>query len=495
MDLDLFLRTSGLLLAALILTHLLSRATAATRHLIWHTAIVAVLLAPAIILVTPRFEIGVPTWISASLESPAVRQSSTESEVVAPCDSSTASGCLPGEIRLNALGLGLIARFARAGTWIVGAWFLLGWLASGWQATRATDAPLEWVADARRLAARLGFRQMPHVRRTRGLGSPRVAGLFRPVILLPTSAHEWSSADREAALLHELSHIRRADRRTQALAQFVCALYWFNPLTWIAARALARERECACDDEVLKAGVRPSAYASLLLDLAKGQHTWTPAAALGMARPSTIEGRLLAILASDVETTPLSPSSRRLTTLRSTRWLVIAGSIVVVATVLGAQQQRPATAAEGSARESTKMVGPKLMSLDAGEDASPITKALTRALDDPDRQVREQAALGLALVPGTETIDPLLTALNDSDAQVREKAAIGLAFRRDARVVDPLLKAMDDTDAQVREKVAIALGASGDPRAMSALERALSDPDAQVREKAASGLILLGLRK
>ena len=314
------------------------------------------------------------------------------------------------------------------------------------------------------------------------------------MILLPDSADEWSPSDREAALLHELSHIRRADRRTQALAQLACALYWFNPLTWIAAGALARERERACDDEVLKAGIRPSAYASLLLDLAGRRHTWTPATTLGMARPSTIEGRLLAILSTEPGNVSASTRPRKLSSLRSTRWLVIAGSIVVVATVLGAQQG-PSAASEASDHGPTRMVGPMLMNLDEREDPSPITRALTRALDDPDRQVREQAALGLALVPGTGTIVPLLTALNDPDAQVREKAAIGLAFRRDGRVVEPLLKAMGDTDAQVREKVAIALGASGDPRAMSALERALSDPDAQVREKAASGLVLLGLRK
>jgi beta-lactamase regulating signal transducer with metallopeptidase domain len=492
MDLDLLMRTSGMLLAALAFTRLLRRATAATRHLVWHSAVIAVVLAPAMILVAPRFELTVPEWFSASLALPAVEQAPAAFGRATPCDA--ADGCLPMEIALDSIRLDSIATLARAGTWILGGWFLLGWLASGWQAARATVAPLEWTNDARRLAARLGFRRVPLVRQTRQPGSPRVAGFYRPVILLPDSADEWTSADREAALLHELSHIRRADRRTQALAQLACALYWFNPLTWIAAGALARERERACDDEVLKAGIRPSAYASLLLDLARRRHTWTPAATLGMARPSTIEGRLLAILSTEPENVPASTRPRKLSSLRSTRWLVIAGSIVVVATVLGAQQQRPSAASEASDHE-PRMVGPMLMKLDDREDPSPITKALTRALDDPDRQVREQAALGLALVPGTGTIAPLLIALNDPDAQVREKAAIGLVFRRDARVVEPLLKAMGDTDAQVREKVAIALGASGDPRAVSALERALRDPDAQVREKAASGLVLLGLRK
>jgi BlaR1 peptidase M56/HEAT repeats len=492
MDFDLLLRTSTLLLAPLVLTRVMHRAAAATRHLIWHAAVVAVLVAPAAVLFAPRFAISIPEWIDTPLESPRVAQEPSAPLALVACDTSSVSKCAPTQAQSNTSGLDAISWFARAGTSILIAWFLFGWAASGWQAARGTVAPIEWVTDARRLSARLGFRDKPELRQTRDVGSPRVAGFLRPVILLPKSADEWSSADREAALVHELSHIKRADRRTQALAQLVCSLYWFNPLSWIAARGLARERERACDDEVLKAGVRPSAYASLLLDLAKGHHTWTPAAALGMARPSTIEGRLLAILATDNKAASTS-ASRKLNALRSTRWLVMAGSLFVIAAVLGAQQPKPAQS--GANAEQRRMGEPILMQIEQRDDSSPITKALTRALEDPDRQVREKAAFALALVPGTETIDPLLTALTDVDAQVREKAAIGLAFRRDARVMDPLLNAMGDSDAQVREKVAIALGASGDARAVSALQKALDDPDAQVREKAASGLILLGLRK
>ena len=103
--------------------------------------------------------------------------------------------------------------------------------------------------------------------------------------------------------------------------------------------------------------------------------------------------------------------------------------------------------------------------------------------------------MGLAITPGGDVIDPLLGALKDPDAQVREKAAIGLAFRRDPRIVEPLLAAMEDSDSQVREKAAIALGASGDARAIPALTKATRDPDSQVREKAVAGLVLLGLRR
>lgn len=324
----------------------------------------------------------------------------------------------------------------------------------------------------------MGIKSPVAVRQMLRDGSPHVAGLFTSIVMLPPSASEWSAESRQAALVHELMHIRRGDRRTQAMAQLACAIYWFNPLVWYAAAALARERERACDDEVLRLGAKPSAYASLLLDLARTQSAWTPATALSMARPSAIEGRLLAIL-SDAARTPRG----------STRWIVTAMLAVVATAILGAQPATPPP------QTVSKPKAPELMEGSAEAPASPITGALVDALNDRDGQVREQAAMGLALMPGGDVIDPLLKALKDEDPQVREKAAIGLSFRRDARIVAPLLTAIEDHDSQVREKAAIALGASGDERAIGALQKAMRDPDSQVREKAVAGLVLLGLRK
>jgi hypothetical protein len=343
-----------------------------------------------------------------------------------------------------------------------------------------------WISEARSVAERLGMREAVEVREALKEGSPHVAGLFRSVVMMPPSAAGWTSEERQAAFVHELTHIRRGDRRTQAVAQLACAIYWFNPLAWYAAAGLARERERACDDEVLRLGVKPSAYAALLLDLARRPAAWTPATALSMARTSAIEGRLVMIL-GDVARAPR----------RSTRWLIGAAVAVSASAVLGAQpaatpRQRPAAA---PAAAPAPIIRPQaVMQLDDAP-ADGLTAILVDALSDASGQVREQAALGLALTPGNAVIDPLLAALRDRDSQVREKAAIGLAFRRDPRIVDPLLQAMSDEDGQVREKAAIALGASGDPRAIEALKKATTDPDSQVREKAIAGLVLLGLRR
>jgi len=480
MNLDLIARTSAILLTAWAVAALLRRAAPSTRHFVWHLAIVIVLLAPAIMALGIRVPIvpGVP-------EVPNLVFQKVSSVTAVPTAAPTVERGTAGTIWYPTLGtIGTVGTLGTFG------WFLFCWVLSGlsvWRGSR--PAPESWNNEARVICHRIGLKTHVAVRQSLKDGSPHVAGLFSSVVMMPPSAEAWTTEARQAALVHELTHIKRADRRTQGIAQLACAIYWFNPLVWYAAAGLARERERACDDEVLRFGARPSAYATLLLDLArKPGSVWTPATALSMARRSAIEGRLVSILADAVRVPR-----------RSTRWLVGFTIVAITTTILGAQAAKSETLQQPTTSIAQALPKPLirpqlLMSLDNGENQS-VTTALVQALGDSDRGVREQAAMGLAITPGDDVIDPLLGALKDPDAQVREKAAIGLAFRRDPRIIDPLLTAMGDSDSQVREKAAIALGASGDARAIAALTKAARDPDSQVREKAVAGLVLLGLRQ
>jgi TonB family protein len=102
-------------------------------------------------------------------------------------------------------------------------------------------------------------------------------------------------AHLRAVLLHELAHIARHDCWTLAMAELAVALYWFHPLAWWAASRMRRERERACDDRVLAAGITASGYATDLLEVARGRlDAALPAPA--MARASNLEARLRAIL-------------------------------------------------------------------------------------------------------------------------------------------------------------------------------------------------------
>ena len=89
-------------------------------------------------------------------------------------------------------------------------------------------------------------------------------------MLLPRAAADWAPADRALALAHEQAHIDRRDWLVHALGWAVCGLFWFQPLAWWARRRLVEHAEDAVDDVILARGVRPAAYARLLLGVAAG---------------------------------------------------------------------------------------------------------------------------------------------------------------------------------------------------------------------------------
>jgi TonB family protein len=140
------------------------------------------------------------------------------------------------------------------------------------------------------------------------LAMPLAWGIFRPVIMLPSSAERWPEDRRRIVLAHELAHIARNDWFLQICAELTRATYWFHPLVWLAARRLRQESERACDDAVLLSGIAPSHYASQLLDLArtleKSGRAWSTA--LAIARPTNLERRFAAMLNPSIDRRRLS---------------------------------------------------------------------------------------------------------------------------------------------------------------------------------------------
>ena len=161
---------------------------------------------------------------------------------------------------------------------------------------------------------------------------PMAWGILRPSVLMPADADAWPAERLRIVLLHELAHVKRRDCLTHMLAQISCALYWFNPLAWMAARHLRTERERACDDLVLAAGTRGPDYADQLLEIARVMRSGRfPAlfggASLAMAQRSQLEGRLMAILDPTVPRSGVS----RLRTVAAT--LLFACAVMPLAAV------------------------------------------------------------------------------------------------------------------------------------------------------------------
>ncbi|OGD19748.1 MAG: hypothetical protein A2W03_13520 [Candidatus Aminicenantes bacterium RBG_16_63_16] len=85
------------------------------------------------------------------------------------------------------------------------------------------------------------------------------------------------------------------------LVRLSLAVFWLNPLFWVAYKMLKNEQEKACDELVLKAGIRPSTYADNLLSFIRSVRlTRSPLAVfpgvLGMFGRSQLRERLLVIL-------------------------------------------------------------------------------------------------------------------------------------------------------------------------------------------------------
>ena len=106
------------------------------------------------------------------------------------------------------------------------------------------------LALCNRLGDQLGLDRRPRLLTCPGLSVPMLAGLLRPALLLPDRMPAGDAL--RFSLLHELTHFRRRDIWRKALALWVRAVHWFNPLVWLALRAMDRDIELSCDESALK---------------------------------------------------------------------------------------------------------------------------------------------------------------------------------------------------------------------------------------------------
>jgi TonB family protein len=88
------------------------------------------------------------------------------------------------------------------------------------------------------------------------------------VIFLPESVAAWSPEAIEPVIAHEMAHIRRWDELWTILANLVLALYFFNPIAWLAVRRLGQTREQLGDELVLASGkISPREYGRSLVEV------------------------------------------------------------------------------------------------------------------------------------------------------------------------------------------------------------------------------------
>jgi beta-lactamase regulating signal transducer with metallopeptidase domain len=187
--------------------------------------------------------------------------------------------------------------------WALGALLVLARLAVGLARSRAlvrrATPARAWSVAVERAERVTGLRA--DVRVTDAVSVPAVTGMMTPVVLVPRASESWDEERRHSVLLHELAHVRQMDCLVHFVAQLACAIHWFDPLVWLAARRLRFERELAADEAVLTAGARASHYAEDLLAIASATPTAgdVPSGALGMGERSHLAQRITAIVSAD----------------------------------------------------------------------------------------------------------------------------------------------------------------------------------------------------
>ena len=97
------------------------------------------------------------------------------------------------------------------------------------------------------------------------VGAPFILGVFRPVIYVPSS---MTGETLDLVIRHETAHLQRHDHWWKPLGYLLLAVYWFNPLCWVAYILLCRDIEMACDEKVIRDMDKDdiAAYSQALLD-------------------------------------------------------------------------------------------------------------------------------------------------------------------------------------------------------------------------------------
>lgn len=85
-----------------------------------------------------------------------------------------------------------------------------------------------------------------------GLPSPYLFGLLRPAIYLTPAAAAGSPGSLRHVIAHEETHAKHLDPLWSLLRCVCLAVYWFNPLVWVAAAASKTDCELACDEGTLR---------------------------------------------------------------------------------------------------------------------------------------------------------------------------------------------------------------------------------------------------
>jgi beta-lactamase regulating signal transducer with metallopeptidase domain len=312
------MKMSLIVFGALAMTVLLRRRSAALRHWVLAAGVACAAASPVLTTIVPAWTLpfGTPAAF-VTYETPGAAARNAAAERPATIASTAFRAALrPAAPAATSLGIGDVLPLIWIGGVAVSlAILLIGILRLTWLAMRAHRVTQgRWADLAEEISEIYGLRRPVVLLQSSHPSLLVTWGFARPKVILPATAGEWSDERARVVMSHELAHIRRGDWVVQLSAELLRAFYWFNPLMWVACRRLRLESEHACDDEVINRGVDGTDYATHLIELARAlndrRHTWFPAPA--MARPSSLERRVRAMLNNRLDREPITKATRAL---------------------------------------------------------------------------------------------------------------------------------------------------------------------------------------
>lgn len=321
---ELAIKTSAVLIGAHLLIGNWRTSSATQRQSAWLIALITILLLPCSLLLEPCWTFSLKTTLSTP--QPVIAPQAHPAYTSQPLGQPSNPAPLPAQ--KSKLGWQTIIILV----WLAGCAGILTYRLLGsfyllrlkHRSMRSEDPRIAQLCTRMRTALKLT--RPFDVLITSESKIPMTWGTLHPVLLLPNESKTWNAQELYAVLCHEGAHIARLHHLGRWLAQITCALYWPNPLVWSAIRALRLAQEQSADDHVLCAGSQAASYANQLLQTAIHMKT-TPlisSNALGMAKASTLERRLFAIVDTHQSRTSTRWSTRL--ALLSISTLVLFGS-------------------------------------------------------------------------------------------------------------------------------------------------------------------------
>jgi carboxyl-terminal processing protease len=395
----------------------MGRQTAAARHLVWVLAAGAAVVLPVFSASLPAWELRLPAQAASRIAGADPVGGGGSSPTLVPAPRTAHEPLAPQPLDANERGgkhRVAAAPSARAPSvadvprprmilgwrWVPWVWAAgaivsvlspVAGLLSLWRLGRAARPLIEGPAPGllTRLAAALALNRPVRLVQSGERTMPMTWGVWYPVVLLPCGSRSWCQKRLEMVLWHELAHVQRCDFVTGLLGHVACALYWFNPLAWLAATRIRIEQERACDDLVLGRGLDPSEYADHLLAVLSGG-AWrrpTHVIASAMASAGPIERRLRSIV---------DPSRARSQRPLARRRVVLA-ALAVVCLVLPLASGRPRLAAGAPPDEGTAQARPRdegrVPAGPADEQADVLEQLRRNYVKPPDEAALREGAL------------------------------------------------------------------------------------------------------